>query len=257
MRWLKHLTAAREDEKIAQLITKYGHAGYGLWWLVCEVVAQQLEGDNPEVTYPVTTWSHLLSVRGSHVRHCLSKLAVTGLVTVEWIGTDIKVRIPNLLKYRDEYSRKSGHSPDTVRSKTHIQKQNIEAEAEAHTQRARAPTVADQTEPPSARFSEFIAPWPRKVGLDEAARAWLSVVPATIEDTAFAARDRYLASDEVSRGVVMGPAKWIYAQARDGFNGSWPLRSTAVAVGMNGNGRRRRSTAEVIAERISKGEKPW
>jgi hypothetical protein len=39
-------------------------------------------------------------------------------VTVEWIESDIKVTIPNLLKYKDEYSRKSGHAPDNVAPET-------------------------------------------------------------------------------------------------------------------------------------------
>lgn len=30
----------------------------------------------------------------------------------------MRVRIPNLAKYRDEYSRKSGHTPETVRTKS-------------------------------------------------------------------------------------------------------------------------------------------
>lgn len=118
------MTASHDDEKLADLITRYGHAGYGVWWLVVEIVAARVESDGKaEVTYPVSKWSHLLSVRGSLVRHCLSKLEVTHLVTVEWTDSDITVRIPNLLKYRDEYSRKSGHTPDIVRTKEQIQKQ--------------------------------------------------------------------------------------------------------------------------------------
>ena len=119
------MTATANDEKIADLIARYGHAGYGAWWLVVEAVAAKLEGGGkPEVTYPLTKWSHLLSVRGSHVRHCLLKLEVTHLVTVEWSGSDITVRIPNLLKYRDEWSRKSGATPEKLLSKEQIQKEN-------------------------------------------------------------------------------------------------------------------------------------
>ena len=44
----------------------------------------------------------------------LSRLALTGVLTVERHGDDIRVTNRNLLKYRDEYSRKSGHSQDKV-----------------------------------------------------------------------------------------------------------------------------------------------
>jgi hypothetical protein len=120
MRWVKHMTQTCQDEKISRLISEYGHAGYGLWWMVVETVASRLEkgSTNPSVTYPVSKWAHLLSLRGSLVRSSLSKLEVTHLVTVEWTGSEITVTIPNLLKYRDEYQRKSGHSPDSVPDKS-------------------------------------------------------------------------------------------------------------------------------------------
>lgn len=75
---------------------------------------------------------------------------------------------------------------------------------------------------PSDRFAEWLGPWPRVAEPDAAARAWTSVVDtAEKEAAAFAARDRYLASDEVSRGVVMDPAKWLFAQTPH-FSGKWP-----------------------------------
>jgi len=119
MRWVKHMTASHNDEKLADLISRFGHAGYGVWWLVVEIVASVLEsGKEPKVTYPVSKWSHLLSVRGSHVSQTLLKLELTHLVTVVRRADDITVTIPNLLKYRDEYNRKSGQTPECVRSKT-------------------------------------------------------------------------------------------------------------------------------------------
>lgn len=122
MRWLKHMTATPQDEKISRLIAEYGHAGYGVWWLVLEIVARGLEGSRePSVTYPISTWAHLLFIRGSHVVQTLVKLQLTYLVTLERSGDDITVTIPNLLKYRDEYSRKSGHYQDSVRTKEQIQ----------------------------------------------------------------------------------------------------------------------------------------
>jgi hypothetical protein len=152
MRWVKHLTATRQDEKISRLIAAHGLAGYGLWWAVVEIVAAHVEKSRkPSVTYPVSTWSHLLSLRGSHVRQAILKLEVTGLVTAEWAGTDLTVTIPNLLKYRDEYSKKSGHSPDNVG--TLIQKQNTEAETEKEKQKI-LPLVVPPEEPMRPEFDE-------------------------------------------------------------------------------------------------------
>lgn len=123
------MTATWQDEKVSRLVAEHGLAGYGLWWRVAEIVASRVEGNSaPSVTYPISTWSHLLVTRGSLVISALSKLAVTHLVTMERHGSDITVTIPNLLKYRDEYSRKSGHTPESVGSKKQIQNTDTEAE---------------------------------------------------------------------------------------------------------------------------------
>lgn len=137
------------------------------------------------------------------------------------------------LKTKDEAQAKAWARPRHTNTNTNT-KQSASLLGslgeEAHTQRARVSVVADLTEQPSTRFNEWIQPWPRKVGIDDAARAWLSVVTKKNEAAVFAARDRYLASEEVSRAIVMGPAKWIFQQARDGFNGTWPLKQFAAAA---------------------------
>ncbi len=129
MRWLKHMTDTWNDEKIALLVGSGGMQGlaaYGLWWRVVEIVAAAVgpDGKKNYVTYPVARWSLLLSLRGSLVMSSLSRLGVTGGVTVERHGSDITVTIRNLLKYRDEYTRKSGHSPTlTTATATELQLQ--------------------------------------------------------------------------------------------------------------------------------------
>lgn len=136
MKWIKHQTATRRDEKVARLISEGGEKGmalYGLYWMVQEIIAEQMEGPNPNcsVSYPISVWSHLLVTRGSLVVSTLSRLGATGLVTVERDGCDIRVTNRKLLKYRDEYSRKSGHDPDKVAPD--IEQNRIEEEKEKHT----------------------------------------------------------------------------------------------------------------------------
>lgn len=116
MKWVKHMTSTWDDEKVARLVRGGGVEGlaaYGLWWRVLEIVAGQMDAksDSCSVTYDVSRWSLLLSLRGSHVRHWLDKLALTTLLTTEWDGSEITVTIPKLLKYRDEYAKKSRQTP--------------------------------------------------------------------------------------------------------------------------------------------------
>lgn len=119
MKWIKHQANSWDDERIAALVGNGGKDGlamYGAYWRVQEILAAQMDGPDPScaVQYSVSRWSVLLSVRGSHVSHYLGQLAEKGLVTVEWIGSDVRVTNRKLLKYRDEYSRKSGHAPENV-----------------------------------------------------------------------------------------------------------------------------------------------
>ncbi len=51
---------------------------------------------------------------------------------------------------------------------------------------------------------------------------WLSVVTVESESQVFSCLARYLASDEVSRGAVANPEKWLMEQFRDGWTGDWP-----------------------------------
>ena len=74
----------------------------------------------------------------------------------------------------------------------------------------------------SERFPEWYAPYPVKDDEDFACRMWVSRVTVADEPAAFACRDRYLRSDRVKRGAVLGAAKFIDQQARNHWNGQWP-----------------------------------
>lgn len=144
MKWFKHMTASADDEKLAALVGQGGVDGlalYGAYWRMAEIVAKQMEGKTPScaVTYPVWRWTQLMFTRKSHLGSVLSQLKKVGLLSVEGdlaLDSSITVRMPNLLKYRDEYSKKSGHTPDNVTPYT-------EGEGEAETEE----TISVPTEP--------------------------------------------------------------------------------------------------------------
>ena len=104
------------------------------------------------------------------------------------------------------------------------------------------------------RFAEFIAPWPRVANPDHAARAYLSCIDTNADEgLAFAARDRYLSSDEVNRGIVMDPAKWLMDQKSAKWGGKWPAANTRAPNGKVSSGDKVKA---MWAERISRGESP-
>lgn len=76
-----------------------------------------------------------------------------------------------------------------------------------------------------ASFAQFWLRWceltKRKQRESYACQAWISVVEFDTEALALACLERYGASDEVRRGIVTNPDKWIFDQARDKFTGEW------------------------------------
>lgn len=84
------------------------------------------------------------------------------------------------------------------------------------------PRAVNLDGPISERFDEIWQRWPRKEQRDRALRDWLSFVTAANESSVMACAERYLASDEVARGVVKHLYNWLEQQHRDGWAGDWP-----------------------------------
>jgi hypothetical protein len=119
MRWFKHMTKTWDDEKIAKAVELGGLEAYGLYFRLLEIVAGNMEPESkPECEYSVKRWARdcgLLSNRFQRVLKVLAKCKL--LSEIESDGL-LKVEIPNIAKYRDEYSDKRSRripkSPDTI-----------------------------------------------------------------------------------------------------------------------------------------------
>jgi hypothetical protein len=129
MRWLKHLSTARNDEKLIEFRELYGLEGYGFWWMLCEIVAEQMNGSEKcKVSLPVKSWLRISGVyHYKKFKDMVVHLNNISLISAQSFDnvssiSDLSVKdvliisIPNLLKYRDEYSQKigtkSGQNPD-------------------------------------------------------------------------------------------------------------------------------------------------
>ncbi len=135
MKWFKHFTDASDDEFIADLEDRYGWEGYGRWWRLLEIVGMQFKKDGPPLaSYPWSTWQTKLRARRVNLEKFLRYLEASGKIkmteTTEKLGRKsfsnsflrkengdiLIIEIPNLLKIRDEYSKKSGQNQDKVGS---------------------------------------------------------------------------------------------------------------------------------------------
>lgn len=117
VKWFKHMSATRRDERIASLIDEHGFEGYGFFWAVLEVIAEQMPpiGDKYEVGYSLKRWSQMLDCHPNKAGKYLRALGVHGLVSYKSSEGRLWVGSPNLLKYRDEYSKKSRQGTESRR----------------------------------------------------------------------------------------------------------------------------------------------
>lgn len=123
MRWLKHLTDAHADEKMAMLRAEAGFEGYGFYWFILERIAKQIDGDDGKtsLTYPIKFWSSLAGVSTRVLKRLAETCAKLDLFSVKFSGNLMTIDCPNILKYRDEWTKKkvrnSGATPERLRSK--------------------------------------------------------------------------------------------------------------------------------------------
>nr|WP_116306286.1 DUF4373 domain-containing protein [Nitratidesulfovibrio sp. HK-II] len=123
MRWFKHLTGAHQDEKMARLVSELGLEGYGFYWLILETIAGQIEaGSNrTALTYPVAFWRKITGFSPKKLRNFAEICSKIGIFSAEFSENSLTIDIPNILKYRDEWSRKkvknSGVAPEPLRTK--------------------------------------------------------------------------------------------------------------------------------------------
>jgi hypothetical protein len=92
--------------------------------------------------------------------------------------------------------------------------------------RARPPVASDMDRQSSPQFERWWFAWVegtgRGQGKDSAARWWVSLVHVGDEAAVMACTARYIASDDVSRGVICNPDTFLQKQAKDKWRGTWP-----------------------------------
>lgn len=118
MRWFKHLSLAAEDEKLAEVLEVFGAEGYGVYWIILEKIAFLMDGtDKTSARYSVKKWSKFCGKSPKVFRKFLESFEKLLLFRVEICQNNsdfLIIDCPNLLKYRDEYTKKSGQTPDNI-----------------------------------------------------------------------------------------------------------------------------------------------
>jgi len=108
MKWFKHFTDAAHNEKLSRLVGEFEFQGIGRYWRILEIVAERMdESDRCHVELPEKEWVRLLSIRRPLLHRYLA--FIQSLFDSWRINTDtetllIRIEIPKLLEYRDNYT---------------------------------------------------------------------------------------------------------------------------------------------------------
>ena len=181
MRWFKHMTATKDDEKIVELIAIGGLEAYGFYWAVIELIARQMEkeSDKCSVTYPLPYLSRQLYCHHNKVTNLLGKLQVTGLMDVNKIEIDsrvnFKITCANLLKYRDEYSKRKDKTLDNIPTKSGEateQETDIETDIETDTEIDTETDIKQKQKKIKEKKVDVVFEIPEELNTPEFLRLW-------------------------------------------------------------------------------------
>jgi hypothetical protein len=113
MRWFKHLADASDDEFILSLEARFGLDGYARWWKLLEAIAARMKPTDTSATasLPRSEWLRILKCKRKQLDTFLESIGNERRIILSETGNILQIECPKLLKFRDEYARKSGHSP--------------------------------------------------------------------------------------------------------------------------------------------------
>ena len=106
IKWFKHESQARNDERISRLEDKAGLEGYGFYFKLLEIVSTNMDfSDRCDVTYSLSRWGRQANISTKKAVFLLQCCHDVGLIIAQRVNDDMIVNIPNLLKYRDNHTK--------------------------------------------------------------------------------------------------------------------------------------------------------
>ena len=112
MIWFRHMSTSSADERLSEMKAVFGLEGIGFWWTLLEIIALQMDGANQkyEASYSLSQWAMKIGCHHHKVSVFFKKFETAGLLTMAYDGSNgvgkLTIGVPNLVKYRDEYSKK-------------------------------------------------------------------------------------------------------------------------------------------------------
>jgi len=232
MKWFKHMSDASNGSDLTLLEEEFGLEGYARWFKLLEAVSQNADPKKGRwsCAHPWSKWQTILKGKRTTLETFLEYLGNNFGINQKLNGNVLEIEIPNLKKFKDEYSRKSGQGTDSSRARSLEAEEDIREEREkragAHVDPPE-PVEADPPPPSGPKKTDcpslgrpsrqgFMACWqvyPIQQGQEEAWREWCRLEDNGTLEEAWAIRDKILMmaqeDDRWLGGFAPNMAKWL------------------------------------------------
>lgn len=172
MKWFKHASNARRDGFIQDLIREFGPAGYAYWFMLIETIAED-NGTNVtgEIESSLANIAKNLNISRKKLEVFLNFCQGFSKVLFTVSGNRINIKIPSLLKIKDNHTRnlqvaKKKVSP--ILDKNKIREDKIRGRGERPPEEGTGGLVPSPVKPPPGRISNF----PDQFAIPDEMRAW-------------------------------------------------------------------------------------
>lgn len=191
MKWFKHESTARNSEKIAALEHRTGIEGYGFYFKLLEIVAGLMDSsDKCEASFSPTSWARQTNITTKKWLFLAQCCADVGLIEVQSSADVVSVKIPKLLKRRDNHT-KNLQVPQAIR----VKKVSLEIDKEKDKEEERDEDNSPDGDSPKKSSSPKATRLPANWQPDDLLLAWAkSVRPdLNLHDTTERFRDYWTA----------------------------------------------------------------
>ena len=114
MKWFQHVTCASRDEVISYIRAEMGAEGYALYFLILELIAEQMKDDNTYLTLSFSDWCNRIGITKDKLRQFIGLIKQAQedlsknnpLLDCVERGKLLTINAPKLIIYRDEWSKK-------------------------------------------------------------------------------------------------------------------------------------------------------
>lgn len=184
MKWFKHLAGAANDNLIYEAMHRFGPAGYAVFFITLEIMADEFDPENPgqcRIPFKKLTKNLQLSRQKTDkiLRYFDQKANETQnknkSFLVQFEKDHVIITCNRMAELCDEYAKKemrkiSGQNPDKLRTMSGI---DIEVEVDKDKDKnKKPPNPLKKGERYTGDFLRFWEQYPKKTGKDAAWKAW-------------------------------------------------------------------------------------